>query len=111
MRLKRNDPASDGRGKYGVVKVDRVAALSEPEKTTVQTALDFLEQTGVLTYGGIGEADEFFVVMLKDVCSPCALVAYAAAARVRCDDPEYADEVEALASRAGYMSPFCKKPD
>jgi len=110
MRLKRNINGN-GRGKYSLIRNDRLAELDEATRTEVEIQIAALRELGVVTDGETEGPDEFFVIMLKDICAASALVGYAAAARVRCDDPEYADDIEELASRAGHMSPFCKKPD
>lgn len=59
---------------------------------------------------GLGEVNEFFVVMLKDKYARAALLAYAEAAQ---EDGAKEDAVYAmkLANRAGPMHPNCKKPD
>lgn len=86
MQLVRNS-SEDGRGKYEVSRTD-----GRPMVDAAQ-----------------GGQDEFFVLMLKDRHAQAALRAYAES--VRATDPEYAAEVDELASRAGPDSPFCKDPD
>ena len=56
-----------------------------------------------------GQENEFFVIKLKDKYAEEALLAYANAAEK--DDPEWANEVREMASRAGKNSPWCKAPD
>lgn len=63
----------------------------------------------VVERSGIGEENEFFVIMLKDVHALPALGAYAASA-IHTDN-EYATEVQNLMLRAGPNSKFCKEPD
>lgn len=52
--------------------------------------------------------DEFFVIMLKDARAPAALNGYAD--DVAKSDPEYAQQVHALAARGGRNHPNCKAP-
>lgn len=63
----------------------------------------------VVENSGIGEENEFFVIMLKDIHAVPALGAYAASA-IHTDD-EYATEIHNLMLRAGRNSKFCKEPD
>ena len=86
MKLIRNT-AADGLGKYTVVN----------------------NLSGKTLDGHPGAEDEFFVIKLKDKHSQAALRAYADSVRDR--DPEYAEQVDDLADRAGPSSPFCKDPD
>jgi hypothetical protein len=58
---------------------------------------------------GLGEANEHFVVMLKDKYARAALMAYATAAYE--DGNKYAVDVQELANRAGPMHQNCKAPD
>lgn len=59
---------------------------------------------------GTTEADEFFVIKLKDKYARDALEAYAWAAR-QDGEEEWFDEVIGLARRSGEFHPLCKKPD
>jgi hypothetical protein len=105
MKLDRNVNAS-GRGKYALVKLRNVGQLDDyhfPGRL-----FKALERINMLDWGDKPET-EFFVIRLKDKYAQAALHAYAIAARE--EDPEYADEIEALAARAGSSSPFCKRPD
>lgn len=63
----------------------------------------------VVEESGIGEQNEFFVIMLKEIHALPALGAYAASAIHT--DHEYATEVHNLMLRAGKNSKFCKEPD
>lgn len=56
-----------------------------------------------------GDEHEFFVIMLKDVNAPSALLAYADS--IDPNDPEFAQAVRVLADRAGINHPNCKNPD
>lgn len=63
----------------------------------------------IVENSGIGEENEFFVVMLKDIHSLPAIAAYASSAS-KIDD-EFGNEVRNMCSRAGVNSAFCKEPD
>lgn len=66
-------------------------------------------QTNQVEWGLPGDPNEFFVIKLKDRYAQSALLAYADAALA--DDPQYAQAVRELASRAGPSHPLCKTPD
>lgn len=101
------DRSVDGHpGKYAVVRLRRLDGTAPPE---IKDALAKLVAGGFVVTGSPGAEDEFFVIMLRDKYADVALRAYAVAASG--DDPEYADEVLALAKRAGRNHPSCKKPD
>jgi len=85
MRLERNEN-NDGKGKYAIINL----------------------RTNVVEHGRVGDPDEFFVIKLRDKHAKPALIAYAES--IREDDPEFADDVMELASRAGIDSPHHKKP-
>lgn len=102
MKLERH-VGDQARGKYAVVRLRDI----EP-KTVAAQALARLTVGGHVEFGNPGDADEFFVIKLKDEYAPAALFAYAAAARV--DDSEYADEIVELAKRA-QRHPGRKRPD
>lgn len=97
MRLVRNT-SHNGRGKYSIIE----------------------NSTGIRTESIPGDADEFFVIKVKDKFARPALLAYADAvdqhARAQIDAgsirdwTEYANEVRDLADRAGERSRFCKLP-
>lgn len=86
MKMDRNQNPS-GMGKYALINL----------------------RTNQVQWGAIGDADEFFVIKLKDKHARVALKAYAQSAVL--DDPEWAQEVYDLAERAGPSHPFCKVPD
>lgn len=77
----------DGLGKYAVINL----------------------QTNQVEWGRPGDPNEFFVIKLKDRYAQAALLAYADAAQAH--DPQYAQAVRELASRAGPNHPLCKIPD
>jgi hypothetical protein len=110
-RLDRNDPAKGHRGKYGVVRLRRLDELGGDDRKAALSALLTLSHFGLLTYGEPGSPDEFFVLMLKDRFAGSALVAYETAYRLIAGDDEYADDICALALRAGPKNPLCKIPD
>lgn len=122
MKLDRNTNKG-GSGKYALVKMRRVRELREAldhQRQTfgqssdlsyeiVRNSIATLADFGVLDDSEAESEGEFFVIRLRDKYAREALIAYAFAANV--DDPEYADEVMALAARAGPNSPFMKRPD
>lgn len=114
MRLDRNVNAEDQHnGKYAILKLRRVRdlqeTLTEEGKMRLAAAFDFLEAAGILDWGETPET-EFFVMRIKDVDARPALFVYASGAAVR-GDKEYANDIFALAHRAGKKSPHCKIPD
>jgi len=125
MKLDRN---ANGRGKYAIInlrKLDetRVAMATVDPQTTrnvlpqsLEVALATLQEYGLIEYGEPGTENEFFVIKLKDTYAGAALVAYADAVwrpenAASVDEVTYAEEVRALAKRAGRHSQWCKKPD
>ena len=92
MRLDRNVNAN-GMGKYAILNL----------------------RTNTIEWGRTGEADEFFVIKLRDCHAPAALNAYAA--DIEFVDPEFAEEVREMARRSGWPrengegSIHAKKPD
>jgi hypothetical protein len=102
MKLERH-AGDQARGKYAVVRLRDI----EP-KTPAAKALARLTVGGHVEFGNPGDADEFFVIKLKDKYAFQALLAYANAAQD--DDPEYAADVRELANRA-INHPLRKKPD
>jgi len=109
MKLDRN---INGRGKYAIVnlrEIERIGGVAMGHNPDIAHALRILETNGLIEYGEVGSENEFFVIKLKDRYADSALARYAALASS--DDPEYANDVAELASRAGSHSPFCKKPD
>ena len=114
MQLVR-DLTENGCGKYAAINIQRLAELSRAGgakgawSADVAAALQTLEAIGVLEWGRKGQADEFFLIKLKDENAQEALTAYANKAAER--DKEYAAGVMEMALRAGPSSPFCKTPD
>lgn len=112
MKLDRNIPGREGRGKYALVLM-RELELRLPQEVfgsnEVTKAIDLLVNEGIIDLGTEGTESEFFVIRLKDINAEKALMAYADAAREH--DAEFAAEVEALTDRAGPNSPWCKEPD
>lgn len=105
MKLDRN--CNDGGlGKYALLNLRRLTEKISPE---VEAALEVLSRAGVVEWGLVGEADEFFVMKLKDINSPGGLEGYANKAEET--DREWASEVREMLPRAGKNSPFCKVPD
>jgi len=109
MKMDRNiNPG--GTGKYAIVNLRRLLAMEgSDDHKEARIALEALERVGVLEWGMVGEADEFFLIKLKDQHAMDALMAYHASAYR--DDPEFADEVRQMALRSGPFHPLCKKPD
>jgi hypothetical protein len=101
MKLDRNiNP--DGRGKYDLVKMRRLAELEAKKDYSATTSVEALAMQGVVDYGNTAATD-FFVIRLKDKYAAPALAAYALAAYR--DDPEYAGEVLKLAKLAAESFP------
>lgn len=114
MKLDRNMPENNGRGKYALLllrNINKPRDLSHYAnyESRIREALQLLEEVGILDWGEAGTEAEFFLIRLKDEYSRPALLAYADAARK--DDVEYADEVVTMAARSGDHSPWCKRPD
>lgn len=108
MKLDRNLTGNAGRGKYALLKLRVFDDLTEPAVERAEAAFDELLKLGILDFGMTPET-EFFVMRIKDKYAASGLYGYANAAHI--DDPEYAEEIEEMAMRAGPTSPFCKKPD
>lgn len=111
MKMDRNMNA-DGSGKYAVINVRKLNELSAPGAywpAGIQAAIEALEAAGVLEWGAVGDADEFFLIKLKDRYATAALLAYADA--IEGDDSEFAAEVREMAMRSGTHHPLCKQPD
>lgn len=114
MKLDRNLPENDGRGKYALLKLRVLESFSATDRTfdklppDIARALNILEQNGILDWGDKPET-EFFVMRVKDKYAGDGLAGYAMAAIL--DDPEYAEEIMEMAGRAGHNSPHCKAPD
>lgn len=114
MRLDRNINGN-GDGKYGVINVRRLREFQKQvsEAPMIQrelaAAIKTLESAGILEWTQRGTPGEFFLIRLKDKYAGDALAAYAVAAHA--DDPEYAEDIVEMASRAGANSPWCRAPD
>jgi len=90
--------------------------VDDDPTATVEISRDFIEVPRV------GDPEESFVVKLKDLFAPEALLAYADRVRRHAgqysqQSPSvkewlrYADEIKALAERSGKNHPNCKVPD
>lgn len=117
MKLDRNIEGNDGRGKYAILKLRKLAVYDD-QKTfgglppAIEKALTLLANEGILDWGEAETESEFFLIKLRDKHARSALLAYAGSVLESVDgDEEYANEVRELASRAGPMSPYCKAPD
>ncbi len=112
MKLDRNIPGNEGRGKYALILLRKLAAY-EPEgafaASPVMDAIALLDREGLIDWGLQGSDSEFFVMRLKDRSARPALLAYAADARSY--DSEWAAEVRELAAHSGPSHPGCKTPD
>jgi hypothetical protein len=116
VRPDRNKPGNEGRGKYPILKLRKFAECLGKNHShcadtgnRVRAAILLLEEEGILDWGREGTEAEFFLIRLKDMFAASALFSYAESAMLH--DPEYADEVYALAARSGPENPFCKLPD
>ena len=104
MRLDRNvNP--DGTGKYVVINIRR---LNWRPRTRIGLILAIFLKPSAIEWGGVGSADEFFLIKLKDIHAQDALRAYAMSASST--DPQWAAEVERLAERAGPGHSLCASP-
>jgi hypothetical protein len=107
----------NGRGKYGLIKVRRLAEIeawdgSEGElsdRQAVLEAIKLLERAGVIDWGDTPET-EFFAIRLRDKFACSTLHEYVHAALVAGHN-EYANDVLKLARRSGIRHPNCKLPD
>jgi hypothetical protein len=108
MRLMRN-VTPDGQCKYAVIRMDKAPSPGSNEGILLENALTALTALGLLENPRPGEQEEFFLVKLKDINALPALRAYAESAWL--SDSELAEDVYALANRAGANSPWCRKPD
>lgn len=107
MKLRRNQTA-DGSCKYAAVRNDKVERLNEAAKAEARAALALLTCLGVLENPKKGDPEEFFLIKLKDVFAPSALIAYAGA--VGPVDHELACDVVELVGRS-MKHPNRKRPD
>lgn len=110
MRLTRNT-TSDGRGKYALVRLDKLRALPQQSLLVERSAkaLDELATLGFLEYGEKGSAEEAFTIKLKDKNAAAALDSYAEEARLNGDFQLAADVLE-LAQKSENF-PTRKMPD
>ena len=104
MKLDRNENAT-GKGKYALIKLrDLPGDPSTPE----DLAAAILAHPDCVDWGVRNSDSEFFVIRLKDRNADQALHAYAASAQT--NDPQWAMQVRALATRAE-NHPGKKQPD
>ena len=102
MKLDRNENAS-GKGKYALLKLRSVEYGAG-----IASAIDVLDDAGLIEWGLPGTDGEFFVMKLRDAYAAKALEAYAEVAMQ--EDEEFATEVLRLADRAR-QHPNRKLPD
>ena len=107
------------RQKYALVKLD---GLGKEEIEAIENFFLSKFSHPVLEFGGTAEGG-FFVIKLRDHFASDALRAYACAVMEYCEEhledystawqdwKDYAEEVDALADRAGIHHPTCKLPD
>jgi hypothetical protein len=114
-KLLQNNPERGGLGKYALIRLDKlppplIAAIAISPDRRAMLLHAILQDPDVVEFGPPFSEGEFFTIKLKDRCSLPALAAYADHARgIGLHD--LADEVEALAGRAGNLNPNCKNPD
>ena len=112
MKLDRNE-TPDGGGKYALVNMREIRRIGGVARNPdIAEALRILELNGLLDYGNVGTAGEFFVMKLKDKFAYKGLMGYRAA--VLQEDPadvDYAQDIHDMAVRAGPNNPNCKFPD
>lgn len=117
MKLDRNKLGNQGRGKYALLLLRRLALFDDGRTfggidPAIAHAIKTLEAAGLIDWGEEGTEKEFFVIRLKDRYARSALSAYAIEAWADgAGNEEYAREIIALSDRAGQKSPFCKRPD
>ncbi len=97
MRLIRKT-TPDGKCKYAAIRHDRMHLLPQGVKPFINHALEVLSDYGLLEDPAIGDAEEFFLIKLKDINAADALTTYAY--RAKFTDPELAQDVEALVIRS-----------
>lgn len=111
MRLDRNING-DGRGKYALILLRKLAAFESPEtfgQSEVEKAIETLDKAGLIDWGIVGSESEFFVTRLKDRNAAASLHGYAQEAEAN-GELEWAEEVRDMARRA-QISPWKKRPD
>jgi hypothetical protein len=113
MKLDRNIPGNEGRGKYALLLLRKLISF-EPTETfgtnPIMDAIKTLDDAGIIDWGIEGSDSEFMVMRLKDRHSEAGLAAYGADAW-RHGDREFAREIWLMADRAGPHHPGCKLPD
>jgi hypothetical protein len=97
MRLMRNI-SKDGYCKYAAIRNDKIALLPEHQREAAREAMEVLADLEVLENPRMGDAEEFFLIKLKDWNAPWALAGYAKSVAV--SDPEFAADVMGLAAQA-----------
>jgi hypothetical protein len=109
MKLMRNT-TQNGSCKYAAIRLDKIRALEDMDQLDdALSAMVTLKKLGLMEMGKIGDADEFFLIKLKDRHSQAALIAYANS--VFDNDEEFGMDIYALARRSGPGHPLCKDPD
>lgn len=98
MKLDRNIYPLGG-GKYALLLMRKLREPNPEHGLEIRNAIDVLIKHGVLDFGDTPDTD-FFVIRLKDKYASSALYAYAKEAMD--DDPEYAGEIQMLASIADH---------
>lgn len=97
MKLDRNiNP--DGTGKYALILQRKDPIIGSVDVQQKEGMVDCLCVRKTAVDFGSTPDTEFFVIRMKDKYAAAALKAYAHAAQL--DDPEWADEVWAMAKRA-----------
>lgn len=110
MKLDRNITKSK-RGKYALIKLRPTDEIPGPISLNVEVFVDGIHCTPIRTTAidcGNTDDTDFFVIRLKDKFAYAALFAYAKEAEK--DDPEYAQDIFELATKAK-MHPNKKMPD
>ena len=105
MKMDRN-LVLGGLGKYTLINLRK---LSKTPSDELLNALEVLRKNGIIELGQPNEADEFFVIKLRDINAHAALTGYAVEADKT--DPEWANEVREMLPRSGENSFYCKQPD
>ncbi|MBB4861558.1 hypothetical protein HNP46_000369 [Pseudomonas nitritireducens] len=95
-----------GKGKYALINLRKLPGAMLTPHDVIQALQDHPE---AIEFGQVGSQDEFMLIKLRDAHAGPMLEAYANS--LEKDDPEFAQAVREMLSRAGTNSPFCKKPD